>query len=115
MVDCKPVAAADGDTIPQCSNCLDDDGDGLADWQDPECAVPLDNDEGSFATGISGDNVDACKQDCFFDGNSGQGDDGCNWNLKCDAKNPGGAGCPYDASFKNCPAQSQKCIDTCGK
>ena len=36
---------------------------------------PLDNDESSFATGIPGDNMDACKQDCFFDGNSGMGDD----------------------------------------
>ena len=67
-----------------CSDGIDNDGDGLIDYNDPECVGPLDNDEGSFATGIPGDNVDPCKQDCFFDGNSGLGDDGCEWQLKCD-------------------------------
>ncbi len=104
---------------PQCSDGKDNDGDGKVDAADPECVGPCDNDEGSFATGIPGDNVDACKQDCFFDGNSGQGDDGCEWNLKCDPANPGASAakaCPYDATFKNCPtAQSMKCIDNCRK
>ena len=68
----------------QCSDGIDNDGDGKIDYDDPECVGPLDNDESSFATGIPGDNVDACKQDCFFDGNSGMGDDGCQWQLKCD-------------------------------
>jgi hypothetical protein len=103
--------------IYACSDGKDNDGDGLIDAQDPECMGPCDNDEGSFGTGIPGDNVDACKQDCFFDGNSGSGDDGCEWNLKCDPKNPGGnlaKSCPYDATFKNCPtAQKQLCLDTC--
>ena len=68
----------------QCSDGLDNDGDGKIDYADPECVGPLDNDEGTFATGIPGDNSDACKQDCFFDGNSGMGDDHCLWQLKCD-------------------------------
>ncbi|MEP6865447.1 MAG: hypothetical protein ABJE66_32810 [Deltaproteobacteria bacterium] len=68
---------------PQCSNCKDDDGDGLIDGFDPECTGPFDNDEGSFATGIPGDNKDAINQDCFFDGNSGGGDDGCNQHVCC--------------------------------
>ena len=68
----------------QCSDGLDNDGDGKIDYADPECVGPLDNDESSFATGIPGDNSDACKQDCFFDGNSGMGDDHCLWQLKCD-------------------------------
>jgi hypothetical protein len=101
----------------QCSDGKDNDGDQKADALDPECTGPCDNDEGTFATGISGDNIDACKQDCFFDGNSGMGDDGCDWNLKCDPKNPGGAlakACPYDANYKNCPnTQSKKCTDNC--
>ena len=59
---------------------------GKVDYNDPECVGPLDNDESSFATGIPGDNIDACKQDCFFDGNSGMGDDGCDWQLKCDPR-----------------------------
>jgi hypothetical protein len=101
----------------QCSDGLDNDGDGKIDLLDPECVSPLDNDEASFATGIPGDNVDACKQDCFFDGNSGMGDDGCNWQLKCDPSNVGAgaaSSCPYDPNANNCPTtQSQKCIDHC--
>jgi len=101
----------------QCSDGLDNDGDGKIDLADPECVSVLDNDESSFATGIPGDNKDACKQDCFFDGNSGMGDDGCNWELKCDPANTGAgatASCPYDPTYKNCPAtQPQKCIDHC--
>jgi hypothetical protein len=101
----------------QCSDGIDNDGDGKIDLMDPECVSPLDNDESSFATGIPGDNVDACKQDCFFDGNSGMGDDGCDWQLKCDPSNVGAgaaASCPYDPNAKNCPTtQSQKCIDHC--
>ncbi len=68
---------------PQCSNCLDDDGDGLIDGFDPQCTGPFDNDEGSFSTGIPGDNKDAINQDCFFDGNSGAGNDGCNQHVCC--------------------------------
>jgi hypothetical protein len=83
------------------------------DGLDPECAGPLDNDEKTFGTGIPGDNVDACKQDCFFGGNSGQGDDGCEWSLKCDPSITVGA-CAYDPSFKNCPpAASATCIANC--
>ena len=97
----------------------DDDGDGKIDGADPECTGPLDNGEESFATGIPGDNIDSCKQDCFFDGNSGAGDDGCEWNLKCDPANPGGhlaRSCPYDANFRNCPSsQTQPCKDYCQK
>lgn len=66
-----------------CNNGLDDDGDGLIDGLDPECTGPLDNDEGSFATGIPGDNRDPKWQDCFFDGNSGAGDDGCRYRTEC--------------------------------
>ncbi len=97
----------------QCTNCKDDDGDKAIDWQDPECTGPLDDDEATFATGIPGDNVDPCKQDCFFDGNSGSGDDRCDWNLKCDPKNPGAPKCPYDPNYKSCPMQTQPCINFC--
>jgi hypothetical protein len=112
--DCKPLVDAEGNS-PQCANCKDDDNDGLADWQDPECAGPLDNDEGTFGTGIPGDNVDACKQDCFFDGNSGAGDDKCEWNLKCDKANTSPAAeCKYDPNYKNCPAtQADQCKAFC--
>jgi hypothetical protein len=113
IVGCTPLVLADG-TTPQCSDCKDNDGDGLADWFDPECAGPLDNDEKTFGTGIPGDNQDACKQDCFFDGNSGAGDDRCEWNLKCDPKNTAPGQCTYDANFKNCPAtQEAQCKSFC--
>jgi hypothetical protein len=67
----------------QCNNGIDDDGDGLIDGFDTECVSPYDNDEGTFATGIPGDNSDPKWQDCFFDGNSGAGDDGCRYSTKC--------------------------------
>jgi hypothetical protein len=113
-----PVAGA-----PQCSNCIDDDGDGFIDSFDLECTGPLDNDESSFATGIPGDNIDPVKQDCFFDGNSGGGDDGCDIHVCCLLGATTVAECPIGANQYNpmsCPPPigttplSQKCIDTCG-
>jgi hypothetical protein len=121
--------STDGSTIggkipigsTQCSDGIDNDGDGLIDYEDPECTGPLDNDESSFATGIPGDNIDPCKQDCFFDGNSGMGDDGCQWQLKCDPKSVE-ANCPYDPAYaaqhttecSTSASQSQSCVDKCG-
>ena len=72
-----------GNTTCQCSDGIDQDMDGLIDQQDPECISPWDNDESSFATGISGDNRDEACQDCFFDGNSGSGNDGCRVATSC--------------------------------
>jgi len=66
-----------------CSDGMDNDGDGLIDGMDPECTGPYDDDEGSFATGIPGDNRDPIWQDCFYDGNSGAGDDGCRYHTGC--------------------------------
>jgi hypothetical protein len=101
----------------QCTDCVDNDKDGKIDWMDPECTSPLDNDEGSYATGIPGDNIDACKQDCWFDGNSGAGDDKCNIDAKClvGSKDPK---CPYDpvaaADPTKCPPPSDACKKYCG-
>jgi hypothetical protein len=126
--DASGTDGAGGGKIPvgstACSDGIDNDGDGLIDYNDPECVGPLDNDEGTFATGIPGDNVDACKQDCFFDGNSGMGDDGCEWQLKCDPLNVGATSenkCPYDAAYAKQHAtecsvsasQSDRCIKNC--
>jgi hypothetical protein len=102
-----------GDT--QCSDCIDNDGDGFVDAFDVACVGPLDDDESSFATGIPGDNVD-CKQDCFFDGDSGSGNDGCEWNIKCDPNSPGAPKCPYnpDLTPMQCgDAQSDACKNFC--
>src|SRR5262245_3809742 len=52
-------AGGTGAKIPvgmtQCSDGIDNDGDGKIDYNDPECVGPLDNDEGTYATGIPGD------------------------------------------------------------
>jgi hypothetical protein len=106
----------------QCSDGRDNDGDGKIDYDDPECIGPLVNDEGSFATGIPGDNMDPCRQDCFFDGNSGQGDDKCLWQLQCDPMNTN-TRCPYDATYaaqhatecSTSMSQSQACVTACRK
>jgi hypothetical protein len=90
-----------------CDNGLDDDNDGLADGFDPECTGPWDNDEGSFATGIPGDNQDPKWQDCFFDGNSGGGDDGCRYSTSCLTGD-------LAADDEAC-SLAQNCIDYCAK
>src|SRR3954468_13098559 len=111
---------------PQCSNCKDDDGDGKIDGFDLQCTGPRDNDESSFATGIPGDNKDPVEQDCFFDGDSGAGNDGCNIHVCCLLGARTVAECPanlgankYDPAA--CPPPigtgtlSPKCTATCGK
>jgi hypothetical protein len=102
---------------PQCNNCLDDDNDGRIDGADIECTGALDNDESSFATGIPGDNMDAVHQDCFFDGNSGGGDDGCNIHVCCLLGAVDQAHCPiganqYDPADCQTP-QAQTCLNVC--
>jgi len=103
-----------GGKVYKCADGMDNDGDGKTDLDDPECTGPCDDAEDSFQTGIPGDNVD-CKQDCFFDGNSGQGE-GCTWDLKCDPANPGEAiGCAYTGG-KNCAGmtgQTDQCKMNC--
>jgi hypothetical protein len=66
-----------------CADGIDNDDDGVTDGFDAECTGASDNDEGTFATGIPGDNQDPKWQDCFFDGNSGAGDDGCRYSTSC--------------------------------
>src|SRR6188508_1749626 len=94
-----------------------DDGDDLIDGADPECTGSIDDDESSFETGIPGDNKDDKWQDCFFDGNSGAGDDGCRWHTCCALGAEGGSDCPVDHQFDpdtDCPPQTQECIRKCG-
>lgn len=82
FLDCQGTAC-------QCSNGLDDDGDGLADEFDPECSGPYDNDEATFWTGIPGDNRGSnASRECFFDGNSGMGND-----ANCQDWTPNGCDC----------------------
>jgi len=106
-----------------CSNCIDDDSDGTIDSLDMACTTPSDNDEAKFSTNIPGDNVDSINQDCFFDGNSGAGDDGCQIHVCCLLGATSQAACTIGANQYNpaaCPppigtgALSQSCRNVCG-
>jgi hypothetical protein len=103
-----PSIDAGGGGLPgcgttECSNCVDDDGDADIDGTDVHCTTAADDIESSFATGIPGDNLES-KPDCFYDGNSGSGNDGCEIELCCLLGNcPTGTDCSI----------SQMCIDFC--
>jgi cysteine-rich repeat protein len=110
----SPEIVACGNKVYACGDTLDNDLDGLIDLDDPECISPCDDDEGSFKTNLPGQNKD-CKSDCYFDSNSGSGDDKCEWNLQCDPQSPGAAiGCEYDPDFAMCELEMpQACLDFC--
>lgn len=123
-IDAPPFPGTCSSTGPQCANCIDDDRDGRIDGDDPQCTGATDNDEATFATGIPGDNKDAVNQDCFFDGNSGAGNDGCNIHVCCLLGAKTVAECTIGQNSYNpneCPPPigtkplTQQCIDTCGK
>jgi hypothetical protein len=73
-----------GDPASECTNCVDDDGDGTIDDADVECTGTVDDDESSFDLGIpdSCETVDGL-EDCAFDDNTGAGDDGCGHHVCC--------------------------------
>jgi hypothetical protein len=98
---------------PQCSNGEDDDGDQLIDGGDPQCTGPADDREDSFATGIPGDNIDPVLQDCFFDGNSGEGEDGCQRPTCCLTDGEADT-CPPPGPASDCSVSDQ-CIDYCAQ
>jgi cysteine-rich repeat protein len=103
-----------GNKVWECGDTLDNDMDGVIDLDDPECTTPCDDDEGTYNTNLPGQNVD-CKQDCYWDGDSGSGNDTCEWNLKCDPENPGlGTNCEYDPDFDMCEVlQPMMCLEFC--
>jgi len=72
-----------GDHVCACSNGKDDDTDQATDGFDPECTGSFDDDELTFASGVHGEDRTARCQDCYFDGNSGPGDDGCRRASSC--------------------------------
>lgn len=80
---CTPVKCQ-GKGPYACGDCIDNDMDGAIDSADVECTGPCDNTEDSFFGGIPGQNNAPCKMDCYFDSNSGSGDDGCYWTHECD-------------------------------
>ncbi len=118
--------------VYECGDLMDNDNDGKIDSFDPDCLGPCDNTEGSYFGGIPGQSGPKCAVDCYFDQDSGAGNDDCYWDHRCDPNevSPGyypepeaGAMCAYDASYsiKNNYAcadaqamQSDTCGDICG-
>jgi hypothetical protein len=110
---CVPTTCAG--VTRMCGDCIDNDGDGLIDDRDPTCLGPCDNDEGRLTLEVPQEAA-GCQQDCFFDSNSGQGDDGCRWDVEC-YNGSGGNACPFNpgivGSFQ-CPnSQNGMCINNC--
>jgi hypothetical protein len=101
------VALCEG-KVYQCGNCLDDDMDCSIDSFDPECFGPCDNNESGFKGEIPGQNNAPCKQDCYFDGDSGSGNDDCYWSHECDPLEPTFPTCEYDPNA-NIPGSSMSC------
>ena len=92
----------------QCGNCIDDDGDCLVDALDPDCWGPCDNNEDGFNGDVPGQqNQSTCNaMDCYFDNNSGSGNDECYWSHACDPLEP--SGCTYDPAY-NTPGTPNTC------
>jgi hypothetical protein len=122
--------AACQDRVYECGDCEDNDQDGLVDSFDPDCLGACDNTEDSFFGGIPGANEAPCKQDCYFDRDTGSGNDDCHWSHRCDplAVAPdyppsGDEACSYDPAASmpgtelSCSelesAQSEPCLSLC--
>jgi hypothetical protein len=114
----------------RCGDCMDNDGDLLSDSEDPECTGPCDDTEDSYYGGIPGQNNAPCRQDCYFDQDSGPGNDQCYWSHECDERSTapafppsGEERCAYqpDASISGSNStcadlsavQASTCLDTC--
>jgi hypothetical protein len=117
-------------TVYACGNCEDDDGDGDVDSDDIHCTGPCDDSEASFAVDITSGTGPPCKLDCFFDGDRGSGNDGCNWSHTCDELSvapdfppSGDSRCAYDPNAPipgmaaSCDEvfdeQTSMCAETC--
>lgn len=109
--ECRPVSCA-GMTY-RCGNCLDDDGDGLVDSEDPDCVGACDNNESGYDLGIPGGEVGRCDRDCYYDTNQGPGNDGCGWNIQCDETLAENQTCMGGGGGACNPTQSELCENTC--
>jgi len=118
----------------ECGDCVDNDGDGFTDMLDPDCLGPCHNSESSYFGNIPGQNNAPCKHDCYFDKDTGHGNDDCFWNHICDPLEPQlgctgyqgpdyvypsspsycGEGGNYSCTCEDLQAnQTQTCLDTC--
>ncbi len=114
---CAPVMCQEH--LYACGNCMDDDGDGRADWADPDCLGPCDNNERGFDLLIPGGDARPCALDCYFDQDEGFGNDLCTWDHRCDPLEPDPSPlCGYRSpppADAMCPAtQPEACHDFCG-
>jgi len=103
---CQQVTCAG--RVRACGNCDDDDADGTVDAADPECLGPCDDSELELFTGVSMRANGSCRVDCFFDLNSGGGDDSCSWSLQCDPLEPASDWCAFDASEPRCVMDARR-------
>jgi len=101
--------------VYKCGDCMDNDGDGLIDSADPECTGPCDDTEDSYYGGIPGQNNAPCREDCYFDQDTGTGNDQCFWSHQCDSKSiapdfppSGDSHCAYDEGSK-VPGSNASC------
>lgn len=120
--------------IYQCGDCMDNDGDGKIDMHDVGCLGPCDNTETDLTLGIPGGNNAPCKADCYFDQDTGSGNDTCIWDHGCDPhevpasfypETQSGNKCAYNWSttkvqgngtceeFYDKPGQPKTCHDFC--
>ncbi|MCY1059232.1 hypothetical protein [Nannocystis sp. SCPEA4] len=106
-----PTPVPCGGKTYQCGDAIDNDGDGAIDGGDKECTSPCDDNEGSFQTDLPGQNLD-CKNDCYWDDDSGVGNDKCEYDLQCDPLNPGGMiGCEFKQECE--PTVPPECLAVC--
>jgi hypothetical protein len=115
----------------ECGDCLDNDSDGLVDMADPDCLGPCHNNERGYDPKIPGGSGPQgnCLVDCYYDQDTGSGNDQCNWNHECDPLEVApdyfpDKDCKYDPNAKTpgtnktcselLAAQSAECLAFCG-
>jgi hypothetical protein len=92
--------------VYQCGDCIDNDGDCRIDsGADPSCFGPCDNNEVGFKGNIPGQNNAPCKMDCYFDQDTGSGNDDCFWSHACD---------PHSVAPNYPPSGDNKCAYSSG-
>jgi hypothetical protein len=111
-----------------CGDCLDNDDDGVVDAMDPDCLGPCDDDEDGLSSGMVVTQSPNCRLDCYFDGDSGVGNDQCEWSHKCDEASvapdyppSGEARCAFEPTGPSMPIdcaalgseQPPGCLDSC--
>jgi hypothetical protein len=117
--DAAPAALADagpctplpcGGSVRKCGDCVD-----------PECLGPCDDSESELQSGNAVNVTGSCHADCYFDRNTGSGDDSCSWSYNCDplsvapAFDPTGRQmCEHDPGLASCDgSELGPCLDSC--